>query len=85
MHVRAGPPVDLTDLQGRPLTREVLGEATDRLMDAITALLEQIRGEQAPAERFDTRVAGLPDTGDPHRAGTGRRRLHLPRRRGPMR
>ena len=30
MHVWAGPPVDLADLQGRPLTREVLGEATDR-------------------------------------------------------
>ena len=36
-------------------------------MAAITALLEEIRGEQAPAERFDPRAAGLPVTGDPRR------------------
>ena len=43
----------------------MLREATDRLIDAITALLEEIRGEHAPAERFDTRRAGLAETGDP--------------------
>ena len=31
MHVWPGPPVDLSDLQGEPLDREVLGEATERL------------------------------------------------------
>jgi 1-acyl-sn-glycerol-3-phosphate acyltransferase len=51
----AGPPVDLDDLYGRPLDNATLREATERVMAAITALLEEIRGETAPAERFDMR------------------------------
>ena len=50
--VVAGPPVDLSDLYGRPHDTAVLREATERVMTAITALLEEIRGEQAPAQRF---------------------------------
>lgn len=65
MRVRAGEPVDLADLQGRKLTPAVLREATDRIMAAITRQLEDIRGEQAPAERFDPRLAGVPETGKP--------------------
>ena len=38
-------------------------------MAAITALLEQIRGEPAPAVRFDPRRPGLPRTGNPARDG----------------
>ncbi|MGW4063749.1 lysophospholipid acyltransferase family protein [Amycolatopsis sp. NPDC004747] len=45
----AGPPVDLSDLVGRELTREVLEEATARIMGEVTALLESIRGEKRPA------------------------------------
>jgi 1-acyl-sn-glycerol-3-phosphate acyltransferase len=45
----AGPPVDLSDLRGRPLTREVLTEATARIMTALTALLETVRAERRPA------------------------------------
>jgi len=44
----AGPPVDLDDLRGRELTREVLEEATARIMAAITELLAGIRGERPP-------------------------------------
>lgn len=43
VHMRVGAPVDLDDLRGRPITREVLDEATERIMDAITAQLEIIR------------------------------------------
>lgn len=50
--VVAGPPVDLADLYGKPLDTVVLREATERVMAAITTLLEGIRGEQAPAERY---------------------------------
>ncbi len=64
MHVVAGPPVDLSDLYDQPLDGPVLREATDRVVAAITALLEEIRGEKAPAQRFDTRRAGLPETGN---------------------
>lgn len=73
VHLLAGPPVDLVDLQGPRVDGEVLHEATERIMAAITALLEQLRGEHAPSERFDSRVRGVPVTGDPRRAR--RRRL----------
>lgn len=66
MHVWAGPPVDLADLQGQPLTPAVLSQATVRIMAEITSLLEHIRGEQAPVERFNPRKAGVPDVGNPH-------------------
>jgi 1-acyl-sn-glycerol-3-phosphate acyltransferase len=52
MTVVAGPPVDLSPWQGKELTSEVLREATAAVMRAITELLEQIRGEHAPAEPF---------------------------------
>lgn len=68
MHVWAGPPVALDDLYGEPLTPAVLRTATARIMAAITALLEEIRGGKAPVERFDPRRAGLPETGNPHRS-----------------
>jgi len=55
--VVAGPPVALDDLYGRPLDTATLREATGRVMAAITALLEDIRGEKAPAEVFDPRRA----------------------------
>ncbi|GAA4553589.1 lysophospholipid acyltransferase family protein [Amycolatopsis samaneae] len=44
----AGPPVDLSDLAGRPITREILDEATSRIMTAVTALLGGLRGETPP-------------------------------------
>lgn len=51
----AGPPVVLDDLYGRPQDNATLREATERVMAAITALLEDVRGEQAPAVRYDMR------------------------------
>jgi 1-acyl-sn-glycerol-3-phosphate acyltransferase len=75
MHVWAGPPVDLSDVAGRPVDAALLREVSERIMSAITDLLEQIRGEKAPAVRLDPRLAGLPRTGDPRRDphGTDRR------------
>jgi 1-acyl-sn-glycerol-3-phosphate acyltransferase len=55
---RVGPPVELADLATKPRTAEVVNEATDRIMAAITHELEQIRGEDAPPERYDMRVHG---------------------------
>ena len=66
--VSAGRPVDLDDLRGQPVTPEVLREATHRIMDDVTALLEAVRGEQAPAERYDPRRTGVRPTGNPHTA-----------------
>lgn len=73
MHIWAGEPVDLADLQGQRMTPAVLREATNRIMAAITVLLEQIRGEQAPEHRFDSKAAGLPEIGNPNRAPRGTR------------
>ncbi len=56
VHARAGAPVELDDLRDRPLTPELTREATERIMAAITSLLEEIRAEHAPAERFDHRA-----------------------------
>jgi len=44
----AGPPVDLSRWQGRELTADVLRGATADVMSAVTALVEQLRGEKAP-------------------------------------
>ena len=52
---RVGPPVDLSRWAGREPTAEVLREATSAVMDAITAELEVLRGERAPAHRYDPR------------------------------
>ncbi|HEY0187216.1 MAG TPA: lysophospholipid acyltransferase family protein [Cellulomonas sp.] len=56
--VVAGPPVDLSDLYGKPLETATLREATERVMSAITALLAEIRGETPPAEVYDMRRHG---------------------------
>ncbi len=63
----AGDPVDLDDLREQPLGPQVLREGTTRIMGAITTLLEELRGEQAPPERFDPRAHQLPTTGNPNR------------------
>ena len=50
--IRIGAPIDLSDLPAGDLSPETMRIGTERLMDAITALLAEIREEQAPAERF---------------------------------
>jgi len=69
IHVWAGPPVDLSEYApadpDRPPDGAALRGATERIMAAITALLEQIRGESAPPQRWDPREHDLPRTGNP--------------------
>ena len=48
-----GDPVPLEDLRQRDITPQAIQEATERIMDAITDLVGQLRGETPPAERFD--------------------------------
>lgn len=52
LHVVAGAPVDLSEFYGREHTPEVLREATDRIMDAVTELLAEVRREVPPAQRY---------------------------------
>lgn len=64
IHIRFGPPVELDDLYGPRPTMEAVMEATDRIMGAITRELEEIRGERAPAVRFDPKAHGMAVTGN---------------------
>ena len=47
----------------------LLAEATERIMAAITTLLEHLRAEPAPAQRFDPRAAGVAEIGKPTKKG----------------
>jgi 1-acyl-sn-glycerol-3-phosphate acyltransferase len=52
-----GDPVPLDDLRHLPVTALTLKEATTRMMDAITALVAELRESEPPAERYDPRPA----------------------------
>jgi 1-acyl-sn-glycerol-3-phosphate acyltransferase len=61
--IKFGDPVDLSQFEGRPLDAQTLNAATDVLMDAITALLEDLRNEKAPAQRWDPTKNNQKETG----------------------
>ncbi len=63
VHVKVGDPVDLSEFAGKPLDSKLLSAATTKVMDAITALLEDLRGEKAPAERWDPSQHNQSETG----------------------
>jgi 1-acyl-sn-glycerol-3-phosphate acyltransferase len=65
--MKAGDPVPLDDLLDRPLTPELVSRTTERIMAAVTAIVAELRGETAPAERFDPRHAGVQQIGNPDR------------------
>lgn len=67
---KAGDPVDLADLVGRP-DQAAVNEASERIMQAVAALVGELRGETPPAERFDPRAAGVTEIGNPHRRRNG--------------
>ena len=68
--MKAGDPVDLSDLVGKARSNAVINEATSRIMAALVAIVEELRGEQAPAERFDPRRAGVGQIGNPRKRRT---------------
>ncbi len=63
VQILVGDPVDLSDLRARAGEAGVLAEANVRLMNAITALLEELRGEKAPSTRWDPSAHGQNETG----------------------
>jgi 1-acyl-sn-glycerol-3-phosphate acyltransferase len=67
--MKVGDPLDLSDLEGKEKSPAAVNEATDRIMAAITELVEEIRGETAPPERFNPRTAGVKEFGNPHEDG----------------
>lgn len=58
--VLVGKPVDLSEFRNGPITRSTLEAATNRIMDALTDLVAELRNETPPAERWDP-AAGKQD------------------------
>ncbi|HZK58570.1 MAG TPA: lysophospholipid acyltransferase family protein [Cryobacterium sp.] len=61
--VKFGDPIDLAKYRGRGFDSAMLHEATAVVMDAITGLLEDLRGEKAPATRWDPKEHDQKETG----------------------
>jgi 1-acyl-sn-glycerol-3-phosphate acyltransferase len=57
MRMKAGPPVDLSAYEGKPLTADLLQKATVTIMQAIAEGVGELRGETPPAELYDPRTA----------------------------
>jgi 1-acyl-sn-glycerol-3-phosphate acyltransferase len=70
IQVRAGAPLDLSRYSAAGPDAATLREITDLFLDTVTGLLEELRGESAPARRWDPRHHGQPVIGNPRR-GTG--------------
>lgn len=49
----AGDPIDFEDLRSQPLTKEVIEEATLRIVEAITEQVAILRCEPVPTKRWD--------------------------------
>ncbi|WP_209729552.1 1-acyl-sn-glycerol-3-phosphate acyltransferase [Arthrobacter sp. CAN_C5] len=62
--VVVGDPIDFADLAGKPITKTVLDTATERILDALTALVADLRQETPPAERWNP--------ADKHQKSSGR-------------
>lgn len=63
VQVLIGDPIDLSDLKARSHEPSALIEATNRVMTAITALLEELRDEKAPETRWNPADHGQKETG----------------------
>jgi 1-acyl-sn-glycerol-3-phosphate acyltransferase len=61
--VKYGDPVDLGPFRGKPISTALLAKATNVVMNDITALLEDLRGETAPVERWDPAAMHQSETG----------------------
>jgi 1-acyl-sn-glycerol-3-phosphate acyltransferase len=61
--VKYGDEVDLSPYRGKPINTALLAAATNVVMNDITDLLEDLRGEKAPAERWDPAAMHQAETG----------------------
>lgn len=67
--MKVGDPIDLSDLVAQEHTPAVIAAATSRIMDELTVLVSDLRGEQPPPERFDPRTRGVSEFGNPNKEG----------------
>lgn len=63
VQVRIGDPVDLDEYRGKGDSTAILVAATDVVMGEIAELLSEIRGEAAPAHRWNPSEHGQNETG----------------------
>lgn len=63
IQVRAGKSVDLSAFESRPLTNELLHEATEVIMTAVAETLGELRGETPPKQLYDLRKTRKSDDG----------------------
>lgn len=54
--LQVGDEIDLSDLRSKPMTRTVLAEATQRVEDALTAGVAELRGATPPEHIWDRAV-----------------------------
>ena len=64
MTVKAGKPLDFSKWYGMENDQQAMMGATAYAMSAITALLEEIRGQKAPTKIFDPHLSDLPRIGN---------------------
>ena len=67
IRMKAGDPVDLSDLLTKPRNTATIAAATDRIMAAVVALVAELRDEVPPAELFDPRKSGVRQIGNPRK------------------
>lgn len=61
--VNIGEPLDLSEFAELPIDQKVVTAATDKLMEKISELLGELRGETPPAERWNPSKQGQSETG----------------------
>ena len=59
-----GKPIDLSKYHGKKVSVEEMVALSDEVMVEITKIVEQLRGEKAPAKRFVPSEHGLPEHGN---------------------
>jgi 1-acyl-sn-glycerol-3-phosphate acyltransferase len=64
IQIRVGDPVDLSPWKGRHEDPQALIEATAAIMQALTVMIEDMRGEKRPTLIFDPHSSSLPRTGN---------------------
>jgi 1-acyl-sn-glycerol-3-phosphate acyltransferase len=61
IHMAAAPAVDLSAYRGKPMTLQVLHDATDVIMSEVRRLVGELREEEPPAVAFDPKTAKVTD------------------------
>ena len=64
IEICVGDPVDLSPWKGKHEDPQALIEATAAIMQALTVMIEEMRGEKRPAIIFDPHSSTLPRTGN---------------------